>query len=483
MPTPMEPTATPPPTVAPGPTDPPVSPQLTASPTRRTTPAPSNTPSAFPMDLSASPSLVPTTFANQPSSTPSISPSIVPTQKSQEPSATPSNRPSVQGGPEPSAIPSAQPSIQGAPEPSSAPSLTPSVKTADTEPSANPSLAPSITTNNVCDAQNSPINYRSANCDVETQTGYQICLEFLNMPCEDAPIFDEAVAFWESVITNDLPNHSIPLNFLQDPGFCGAGYTVPDPMDDLYICASYSPIDGTNNVLGTGTSVNDGTGEPKPILWGILKLDEADIARFQGDRNLYYDVVLHEIGHILGVGNNWRLATTPLVNGNCEYTGAAATAVYRDLSGCTTGFPLAECTNGHWSEDCFDAELMTPSRNAGGVLISEMTIASLDDMGYTTNRNAVQYDFISFDIAQTCRCNVAQIQTVESGLVWQWNKPIKHKDPPITPELREEAKKASPPVAPVLTSNDSTDNITIGTTTTVLFWNEEAETFYEVSIY
>jgi hypothetical protein len=255
-------------------------------------------------------------------------------------------------------------------------------------------------------------------------------------------------------------------------------------MDDLFICASFSDIDGVNRVLGTGTSVNDGSGEPKPILWGILKLDTADIARFQGDRNLYYDVVLHEIGHILGIGNNWRLATTPLVNNNCEYTGAEAVAVYRTLSGCANGFPLAECTNGHWSEDCFDAELMTPSRNAGGVLISEMTIASLDDMGYTTDRNAVQFDFLSFDIAQTCSCNANPVK-IESGLVWQWNKPIKHKDPPITPELREEAKRAAPPLVPAVTLNeDATDNsTTIGTTSTVLFWNEEAETFFEVSIY
>jgi len=303
------------------------------------------------------------------------------------------------------------------------------------------------------------------------------------LPCEDVPLFDEAVAFWESIVTNDLPDHTVPLRFLEEPSFCGTGYTVPEPMDDLYICARFAEIDGANRVLGTGTSVNDGSGEPKPILWGILTLDSADTARFAGDRNLYYDVVLHEIGHILGIGNNWRLSTTPLVNSNCEYTGAQGTAVYRTLSGCTTGFPLAECTNGHWSEDCFDSELMTPSRNSGGAPISEMTVASLEDMGYTTDRNAIQYTYLSFDIAETCRCNANPIK-VESGLVWQWDKPIKNKDPPITPELREEARKMVPPVVPVVSSDeDATDNITIGTASTVLYWNEETESFYEVSIY
>lgn len=352
-------------------------------------------------------------------------------------------------------------------------------------PSANPSGAPSNEQVLECDAQKNPITYKSPNCDAERQDGFQICLEFLNMPCEDVSIFDEAVAFWESVITNDLPDHTIPLNILDDPSFCGPGYNVSNPMDDLFICGAFTDIDGAGNVLGSGTSVNDGSGEPKPILWGILKLDTVDQGRMQGDRVLYYEVVLHEIGHILGIGNNWRLNTSPLVNSNCEYTGAAAVEVYRTLSGCANGFPLAECNNGHWSEACFDAELMTPSRNAGGVLISELTVATLDDMGYTTNRNAVQYNFTSFDIAESCRCNVKSVK-VESGLVWQWDKPIKHKDPPVTPELREEARKAAPPVKPVLASNNESlddGDLKIGTTTTVLFWNEEGNNFYEVSVY
>jgi hypothetical protein len=121
-------------------------------------------------------------------------------------------------------------------------------------------------------------------------------MEFLDMPCADAPLFDTAIQFWEAVVTSDIPDHIIPLNFLQDAGFCGPGFDPPEPADDLYICGLYTTIDGGSGVLGTGTSVNDGSGIPKPILWGILKLDTGDQERLQNDQDLYYDVILHEIG-------------------------------------------------------------------------------------------------------------------------------------------------------------------------------------------
>jgi len=311
------------------------------------------------------------------------------------------------------------------------------------------------------------------------------------MPCQDIEIFDRAIAFWESVITSDFSDHVIPSQFLNDNLFCGPGYNPPMPTDDLFICGKYEAIDGTGGVLGTGTSVNDGSGIPKPILWGVLKLDFADQSRLQSDPSLYYDVVLHEMGHIIGIGNNWRLANAPLVNNACEYTGAAATAVYRALSLCTTGFPLAECTNGHWSEACFDAELMTPSRDFGGVLISEMTIASLEDMGYTTDRNAITYDFIRFDIGPSCRCNRRNLKSSEAeldGVPTSWMSPEVSREKvverrlyqTVTAEMIEKAWSFVPPVNPVVPAGM---DIGIGTASTVIFWLLEDDEFYEVSVW
>jgi len=312
------------------------------------------------------------------------------------------------------------------------------------------------------------------------------------MPCTDVATFDQAIAFWESIVTNDLSDHVIPSQFLNDPAFCGPGYNPPTPTDDLYICGSFDTIDGSGGVLGTGTSVNDGSGNPRPILWGILKLDSADQPRMQNDPSLYYDIVLHEIGHVLGIGNNWRLANAPLVNNACEYTGTAATATYRALSLCTTAFPPVECTNGHWSEACFDAELMTPSRNFGGILISELSVATLEDMGYTTDRNAFAYNFLLPDLDQSCRCNRRNLRSGVAGLgdgapIWMnanallqervVNRRL-HKT--ATSEMIEVAWTFVPPVNPIVPAGS---DISIGTTSTVIFWLLEDDQFYEVSVW
>ncbi|CAJ1937838.1 unnamed protein product [Cylindrotheca closterium] len=482
----------------------------TKFPTKRPTPNPSvSAPGAIPTPI---PSQTPTVAAGTlETATPSMIPSELPSEdtatSSQSPSTTPSDEPDPSLSPSkiPPVTPSQSPSTLIQPEPSSTPSRFPSEQPTITPlvttpvPSAQPSQAPSV--DSACNAQNSPVTYRSANCDNGSQAGYQICLEFLNMPCQDVPIFDRAIAFWESVITSDLSDHVVPSQFLNDNAFCGPGFNPPTPTDDLFICGSYDAIDGAGGVLGTGTSVNDGSGVPKPILWGILKLDTADQARLQNDENLYYDVVLHEIGHVLGIGNNWRLANAPLVNGACEYTGAAATAVYRTLSQCTTGFPLAECTNGHWSEACFDAELMTPSRNFGGILISEMTIASLDDIGYTTDRNAINYDYIIFDIEQSCRCNRRNLRSAveeeaqvdgDNGIItpsWIVQPAVLPKEKvadrrlyqTVTSEMIEVAWSLVPPVNPIVPAG--MNGFDIGTTSTVIFWLLEDDEFYEVSVW
>eukprot|EP00980_Cylindrotheca_fusiformis_P030734 scaffold25332_cov186-Cylindrotheca_fusiformis.AAC.1 len=439
-----------------------------------TTDETSSTPTSA-TDASSNPTIFassnPTVVPNTPTITPSMAPSILPTtQSSSSPTALQSSSPTALQSSSPTALQSSSPSSQASQVPSQVPSQTP------TPP-------PTPVTNAYCDDNNSPITYRSPNCDLGSQPGYQICMEFLNMPCEDAPLFDEAIEFWESAVTNDIPDHSLPLNFLVQDNFCGPGYDPPDPADDLFICGKYTPIDGASNVLGTGSTVNDGSGIPKPTLWGMLKLDTADRDRLQGDRQMYWDVVVHEIGHVLGVGNTWRLENQPLVNDNCEFIGPAATAVYRELSGCANGFPPVECTNGHWSEDCFDAEILTPIRNFGGVLISELTIASLDDIGYTTDRDAIEYDFFTFDMAEECRCNTGNLRS-GGGLLWQWDNPTQRRWNAPSPELQELAKKHAPPKSPRISNNleEASSNVTIDIVTTVLFWNEGDGRTFEVTV-
>lgn len=198
------------------------------------------------------------------------------------------------------------------------------------------------------------------------------------------------------------------------------------------------------------------------------------------------------VGHVLGIGNNWRLANAPLVNNACQYTGTAATAAYRALSLCTTAFPPVECTNGHWSEACFGAELMTPSRNFGGTLISELSVATLEDMGYTTDRNAFAYNFLSPNLNQSCRCNRRNLRPAVAELsgwggmdtsimAFSQERVVNrrlHKT--ATSEMIEVAWRFVPPVNPTVIEGSS---VSIGTASTVIFWLLEDDQFYEVSIW
>lgn len=75
---------------------------------------------------------------------------------------------------------------------------------------------------------------------------------------------------------------------------------------------------------------------------------------------------------------------------SCPYKyDSRASEEYRALSGCDGPVPVeADGAKGtkclHWDEDCFQSELMT-GVNSGGLELSRISIASLEDLGYTVD--------------------------------------------------------------------------------------------------
>jgi hypothetical protein len=67
----------------------------------------------------------------------------------------------------------------------------------------------------------------------------------------------------------------------------------------------------------------------------------------------------------------------------------------------STGKLASDCV--HWDEDCLLNELMTPFVNPTFSL-SRLTVASLEDLGYTVNYAAADA-FPATSVAQNCRCN------------------------------------------------------------------------------
>jgi hypothetical protein len=186
-------------------------------------------------------------------------------------------------------------------------------------------------------------------------------------------LFDDAAERWEQIILADLPD--------VNSGAFGL-------VDDLLIDASVVAIDGAGGVLGqAGPDRIRNSGLP---YHGEMEFDSADVSAMFNNGTLY-NVILHEMGHILGVGTLWDYLD--LLNG-FEYIGANALAEYRQLTGNASAsyIPVENSggpgtAGGHWEEDIFNAELMTGYVESAGVPmpISRMTIASLADLGYTVN--------------------------------------------------------------------------------------------------
>lgn len=203
-----------------------------------------------------------------------------------------------------------------------------------------------------------------------------------------------AVARWESVMTADLPD--VPLQ--SAAGSCFPGQPAFNALvDDLVLFVEFVEIDGAGNVLGEAGPCYVRSESRLPIM-GYLKLDVADLARLEQTGTLD-DVVLHEIGHVLGIGTLWSYKG--LLQGagteDPRFIGSQAVQAYRSLGGLEAGIAVennggAGTRDGHWRESVFGNELMTGWVGSVPNPLSAMTIASLQDLGYgATSLRASQY--------------------------------------------------------------------------------------------
>jgi hypothetical protein len=184
--------------------------------------------------------------------------------------------------------------------------------------------------------------------------------------------FEAAAERWEAVIVGDIPD-------FQSSRF--------GPIDDLLIDASAISIDGQNGVLGRAGPDQMRSGSLLPAH-GIMEFDTADLQSMTNNGTLV-DVIVHEMGHVLGLGTLWD--SKGLKADNFNYTGQNALEEYRLLSGNTsaTSIPLERSggpgtAGGHWAESVFGSELMTGFAS-GGMEMSRMTIAALEDLGYAVD--------------------------------------------------------------------------------------------------
>jgi hypothetical protein len=232
--------------------------------------------------------------------------------------------------------------------------------------------------------------------------GFDINLNYINPPnAAEAAAFSAAEARWEGVIK---------------------GYQITDIFNTVVtINVNLGAIDGPGGILGsagpTHAKLNAAqTAVTSTFVYtdrGVMNFDTADTPGLIVG-GTFDDVILHEMGHVLGIGTLWDSSDVGFPGrqelytfGSGQYTGAAGLAAYNAEFSQAGAFVPVELgggpgtANGHWDEVNGGAgltgrvsniepppfndmryELMTGWLNPPQTFLSSLTSQSMIDLGY-----------------------------------------------------------------------------------------------------
>jgi hypothetical protein len=231
-------------------------------------------------------------------------------------------------------------------------------------------------------------------------TAYNITIRYVgnSATARQKQAVEAAVERWQTVIASDEPD----ISGTTDANACFDGQpAMNERIDDIVIFVEFSPIDGPGEILGEAGPCFIRNDDGLPII-GHLELDQDDLLKMERNGSLDA-VVLHEMGHILGIGTLWPLAGLLAGGGGTDprFTGGQAITAYHNLGGLDATVPVEDLgddgtRDGHWRESVFGNELMTGYISGSTNPLSAMTVASLRDMGYNANTSlASAYSFTS----------------------------------------------------------------------------------------
>jgi Leishmanolysin len=191
------------------------------------------------------------------------------------------------------------------------------------------------------------------------------------------------------VITTDFDTQiCVPAGY----SACGYTFQTATCVDDILIAIKISYIDGPNGQLGrAGPCLYSGSPQEAKTRVGVMEFDSADVDAMI-TRGTFYNVVLHEMGHVLGLGTWWEWRG--LIGGSpLTYQGAQGNIGNSEIGGPQGGAAIEEAggqgtARAHFSESTYDSELMTGWAESGHMPMSRLTVRALMDLGYGVNLNA-----------------------------------------------------------------------------------------------
>lgn len=245
-----------------------------------------------------------------------------------------------------------------------------------------------------------------------------------NLTPAQREVFEDAANRWSEIIVGDLPDV-----VFEDLGL----------VDDLLIDAGISPIDGSGGILGQAGPTIVRTDSFLPAR-GIMEFDIADVEDLE-TQGLLDEVILHEMGHVLGIGTIWEPLDllTDTESNDPRFIGTGATEEYNAIFGVDEfGVPVEAdgglgTALGHWDEEVFDNELMTGFINFGDNPLSRVTAASAGDLGYEVNVDAADI-YVPPSIAESTTESVSHLPVMNNTEL-QFVDPVAGDNNAISSEL------------------------------------------------
>ncbi|MCH8828570.1 MAG: peptidase [Planctomycetes bacterium] len=197
--------------------------------------------------------------------------------------------------------------------------------------------------------------------------------------------FESAASRWQQIITGDLPRVRFRNEIIDGILITAQGVRI-DGLGD--------PVTGTNT-LGQAAPLAFRPGSQLPAF-GFMEFDTADLLNLELRGGLE-DLILHEMGHVLGIGTIWSRLSLLQGAGTIDpvFLGVGAMREYAALIDAAEPAPVPVANrggrgsrDGHWRESILLNELMSPMLDAGTNPISRFTIASLADLGYDVSLDA-----------------------------------------------------------------------------------------------
>ncbi len=226
-----------------------------------------------------------------------------------------------------------------------------------------------------------------------TEPGFNIELYFTETVSASARMVIEAASsHWESILAGteaDDRTYDRPLT-------CDGITLTPNPtktIDDLLILVDSRPIDGPGGTAAFAGPcwIRSSTNFP---IYGAIVFDSDQIDALPETTGLY-DVALHEIAHVLGIGTLWYVTNPssdvgPEMDADTHFPGAEAVSAFNSAGG--SGYLDGKVPvenggdNSHWRHSVFPDELMAPVIFVNhSSPLSAISIQVLADLGYTVD--------------------------------------------------------------------------------------------------